>query len=180
VLIRLGAQPGPAWVRNISDALADRDRSHKIMMPFWAFFLIYMLVFIGLTHFVTAVALSKDYVYESSAHIAGMPAVSYSPVAHGVIALGSRATGVIAMGGIAVGVIAVGGVAVGILSVGGLSVGVLALGAIALGWRAFGGLAVGHQAALGGLAVGKYAYAGSGAAYGVVEASGRQKEHLIR
>lgn len=107
-----------------------------------------MLVFIGLTHFVTAVALSKDYVYESSAHIAGMPVISYSLVAHGIIALGARATGVIAMGGIAVGVIAIGGVAVGILSVGGLSVGVLALGAIALGWRAFGGLAVG-QAALG-------------------------------
>jgi hypothetical protein len=61
VLIRPGAQPGPAWMRNISDALADPDRSHKVMMPFWAFFLIYMLVFIGLTHFVTAVALSRDY-----------------------------------------------------------------------------------------------------------------------
>jgi hypothetical protein len=178
VLIRPGAQPGPAWMRNISDMLADPDRSHKIMMPFWAFFLIYILVFIGLTHFVTAVALSKDYVYQSSAHIAGMPVISYSPAAHGIIALGARATGVIAMGGIAVGVIAIGGVAVGILSVGGLSVGVLGLGAVALGWRAFGGLAVG-QAALGALAVGKYAYAGNGAAYGVVEASGRQKEHLI-
>jgi hypothetical protein len=52
VLIRPGAQPGPAWMRNISDALADPDRSHKVMMPFWAFFLIYMLVFTGLTHFV--------------------------------------------------------------------------------------------------------------------------------
>jgi uncharacterized sodium:solute symporter family permease YidK len=165
-------------MRNISEALADPDRSHKVMMPFWAFFLIYMLVFIGLTHFVTAVALSKDYLYESSAHIAAMPVISYRPVAHGIIALGARATGVIAMGGIAVGVIAIGGVAVGILSVGGLSIGVLALGAIALGWRAFGGLAVG-QAALGGLAVGKYAYAGNGGAYGVAEASGRQKEHLI-
>jgi len=178
VLIRPGAQPGPAWMRNISGALADPDRSHKVMMPFWAFFLIYMLVFIGLTHFVTAVAPSKDYRYESSGHIAGMPVISYSPAAHGIIALGARATGVIAMGGVAVGVIAIGGVAVGILSVGGLSVGVLALGAIALGWRGFGGLAVG-QAALGGLAVGKYAYAGNGAAYGVAEASGRQKEHLI-
>jgi hypothetical protein len=41
-----------------------------------------------------------------------------------------------------------------------------------------GGLAVG-QAALGGLAVGRYAYAGNGVAYGALEASGRQKEHLL-
>ena len=156
MLIRPGAPPGPAWMRNISDSLADPNRSRRIMMPFWLFFLVYMLVFIGLTHFVTAVVLSKDYVYESPAHVAG----------------------IIAMGGVAVGVIAIGGAAVGIISVGGLSVGVLSLAGLAIGVRAFGGLAIG-KAALGALAIGKYAYAGNGAAYGVAEASGRQKEHLI-
>ena len=54
----------------------------------------------------------------------------------------------------------------------------MALGALALGWRAIGGLAIG-EAALGSLAIGKYAYAGNGVAYGSLEASGRQKEHLI-
>jgi hypothetical protein len=39
-------------------------------------------------------------------------------------------------------------------------------------------LALGHSA-LGGCAIAKYAYAGNGVAYGTVEASGRQKEHLI-
>ena len=178
MLNRPGSNPGPAWMRNISDSMADPDRSHKIMMPFWAFFLIYMLACIALTQFVTAVALSKDYVYESSVHIAGLPLISYSPVARGIIALGGRATGFIALGGLAVGFIAIGGLAVGVFSVGGVSLGLFALAGIAVGWRAFGGLAVG-QAALGGLAIGKYAYAGNGVAYGSVEASGRQKEHLI-
>jgi len=57
-------------MRRISDSFSDPDRSLKIMMPFWVFFIIYMIVFIGLTHFVTAVVLSKDYVYESSTRIA--------------------------------------------------------------------------------------------------------------
>ena len=178
MLIRPGAQPGPVWMRNICDSLSDPDRSSKFMMPFWAFFLIYMVVFIGLAHFVTAVTLSKEHAYESSARFGGMPVVSYSPVAHGIIAFGARATAIIAIGGVAVGVIAIAGLAVGIVSVGGLSVAVLALAGAAIGWRAVGGLAAG-QAALGGLAIGKYAYAGNGAAYGAVEASGRQKEHLI-
>ena len=178
MLTRPGSNPGPAWIRNISDSMADPERAHKIMMPFWAFFLIYMLVCIGLTHFVTAVALSKDYLYESHVHIGGLPLVSYSPVAHGIIAIGERATGVIALGGLAVGFIAIGGFSIGVFAIGGLSIGLYALAALAIGWRAFGGLAIG-QAALGGLAVGKYAYAGNGVAYGSAEASGRQNEHLI-
>jgi hypothetical protein len=178
MLIRPGLHPGPEWMRTISDSFSDPEHVHKIMMPFWAFFLIYMIASIGLTHFVTAVILSKDYAYESHMHIAGLPLISYSPVAHGIIALGGRATGVIALGGIAVGFIAIGGMSLGVFAVGGMSLGLLTLGILAIGWRAFGGLAIG-QAALGGLAVGKYAYAGNGVAYGSVEASGRQKEHLI-
>jgi len=165
-------------MRNISDSFSDPNRSPKTLLPFWAFFLIYMFVFIGLAHFVTAVVLSDEHAFESAARIGGMPVVSYGPVAHGIIAVGARATGIIALGGVAVGVIAIGGLTVGILSIGGLSVGVLALAGVAIGWRAVGGLALG-QAALGGLAIGKYAYAGNGAAYGSLEASGRQKEHLI-
>jgi len=178
MLSRPGSKPGPAWMRNISDSFSDPDRSLKIMMPFWAFFIIYMIVCIGLTHFVTAVVLSKDYVYESSTRIAGLPLVSYSPAAHGIIAIGGRATGVIALGGLAAGFIAIGGITVGAISIGGLSVGLFALAGLSIGWRAFGGLAVGHSA-LGGCAIAKYAYAGNGVAYGIVEASGRQKEHLI-
>jgi hypothetical protein len=165
-------------MRRMSDSFSDPDRSLKLMMPFWAFFIIYMIVCIGLTHFVTAVVLSKDYVYESSTRIAGLPLVSYSPAAHGVIAIGGRATGVIALGGLAAGFIAIGGVTAGVISIGGVSIGLFALAGVSLGWRAFGGLAVGHSA-LGGCAIAKYAYAGNGVAYGTVEASGRQKEHLI-
>jgi len=158
MLTRPGSKPGPQWMREISESTADPDRIHKIMMPFWAFFVLYMVACVGITHLVTAVALSKDYVYESSMRIGGLPLVSYSPAAHGIIALGVRATGIVAVGGVAIGIVALAG--------------------IALGWRAFGGLAVG-RAALGALAVGNYAYAGTGVAYGSLEASGRQKEHLI-
>jgi hypothetical protein len=165
-------------MRNISDSWSDPERARKVMIPFWAFFIIYMLVCIGLTHFVTAVALSKDYVYESPVHIAGLPLISYSPVARGIIALGGRATGFIALGGFAVGFIAIGGLSIGVFAIGGMSIGLFALAGLAIGWRAFGGLAIG-QAALGGLAIGKYAYAGNGVAYGSAEASGRQKEHLM-
>ncbi len=178
MLTRPGSNPGPAWMRNISDSLSDPERAHKVMMPFWAFFIIYMLVFIALTHFVTAVALSKDYDYESPVHIAGLPLISYSHVAHGILALGGRATGVVALGGFAVGFIAIGGLSIGVFAIGGMSIGLIALAGLAIGWRAFGGLAIG-QAALGSLAIGKYAYAGNGVAYGSAEASGRQKEHLI-
>ncbi len=178
MLSRPGSKPGPVWMRSLSDSFSDPDRALKMMMPFWVFFIIYMLVFIGLTHFVTAVVLSKDYVYQSPIHFAGLPLVSYSPAAHGIIAIGGRATGVIALGGLAFGFIAIGGIAVGVISLGGVSLGLFALAGVALGWRAFGGLAVGHSA-LGGCAIAKYAYAGNGVAYGTVEACGRQKEQLI-
>lgn len=178
MLTRPGSKPGPAWMRNISDSLAHPDRARKVMMPFWAFFILYLLAILLLTHFITAIAFSRDHIYESPMRIAGLPLISYGPVAHGIVALGARATGVIALGGIAVGFIAFGGVTLGVISIGGLSVGLFAIAGVALGWRALGGLAFG-EAALGGLAVGRYAYAGNGVAYGALEASGRQKEHLI-
>ena len=178
MLTRPGSSPGPAWMRNISDSLADPDRVRGVMMPFWAFFILYMLAILLLAHFITAVAISKDHLYVSHTQIAGLPLISYGPVARGIIAIGARATGVVALGGTAVGFFAFGGAALGVISIGGLSVGLFAIAGVALGWRALGGVAVG-EAALGGLAVGRYAYAGNGVAYGALEASGRQKEHLI-
>lgn len=178
MLTRPGSAPGPAWMRNINDSLTNPDRADRVMMPFWAFFIVYMLGILVLTHFITAVAFSGDNAYETSTRVAGLPLLSYGPVAQGIVAIGGRATGVIAMGGLAAGFIAVGGLTFGVISVGGVSLGLFAVGGLALGWRALGGLAVGN-AALGGLAVGKYAYAGNGVAYGSMEASGRQKEHLI-
>jgi hypothetical protein len=178
MLTRPGSAPGPAWMRNISESLTDPDRAGRVMLPYWAFFIVYMLGILVLTHFITAVALSRDHVYESATRVAGLPLFSYGPVAHGIIAIGGRVTGVIALGGLAVGFIAVGGLALGVISVGGVSLGLFAVAGLALGWRAIGGLALGN-AALGGLAIGKYAYAGNGVAYGSAEASGRQKEHLI-
>ncbi len=178
MLTRPGSKPGPAWMRKISDSLSDPDRARTVMMPFWVFFILYLLAILVLTHFITAIALSKEHVYESQTHIAGLPLFSYGPVAHGIIAVGGRATGVIALGGIAVGFIAFGGLSLGVISIGGASLGVLSIAGVALGWRAMGGLAFG-EAALGGLAVGRYAYAGNGVAYGALEASGRQKEHLL-
>jgi hypothetical protein len=168
MLTRPGSKPGPAWMRNISDSLADPDRARTVMMPFWAFFILYLLAILVLTHFITAIALSKDHVYESPTHIAGLPLFSYGPVAHGIIAVGGRATGVIALGGIAAGLMAFGGLSFGVISIGGVSLGILSIAGVALGWRA-----------MGGLAFGRYAYAGNGVAYGALEASGRQKEHLL-
>ena len=178
MLSRPGSKPGPAWMRNISDSLADPDRVRKVMLPFWAFFIIYMIGILALTHFVTALALSNDHTYESATHFAGLPLFSYGLTAHGIIAIGVRATGFIAFGVFSAGFFAFGGIAVGAISIGGLSAGIFTLAGVALGWRAFGGLAIGDSA-LGGLAVGRYAYAGRGVAYGLLEASGRQREHLI-
>jgi hypothetical protein len=178
MLSRPGCKPGPAWMRDISDSMSDPERARKVLMPFWAFFLIYMLLCIALTHFVTAVALSKDYVYQSPIQIAGLPLISYAPVAHGIIAIGGRATGVIALGGFSIGFIALGGFSIGVFAIGGASIGFLAFAGLAIAWRALGGLAIGH-AALAGVAIGKHAYAGNGVAYGSLEASGRQKEHLF-
>jgi len=63
---------------------------------------------------------SKDHIYESPTHIAGLPLYSNGPVAQGIIAGGGRATGVIALGGIAAGLIAFGGLTLGVISIGGL------------------------------------------------------------
>jgi len=178
MLTRPGSKSGPAWMRKFSDSLANPDRAGTVMLPYWAFFILYLLAILLLTHFITAIALSKDHIYESPTHIAGLPLFSYGPVAHGIIAVGGRATGVIALGGIAAGFIAFGGLTLGVISIGGFSIGLLCIAAVALGWSAMGGLAVG-EAALGGLAIGRYAYAGIGVAYGALEASGRQKEHLL-
>jgi hypothetical protein len=178
MLIRPGSAPGPEWMRDFSESLSNPDRSERVMMPFWAFFLLYMLGILVLTHFITAVALSRDHVYESATRVAGLPLFSYGPVAHGIIAIGGRVTGVIALGGIAAGFIAVGGLTLGVFPIGVVSAGLFAIAGVALGWRALGGVAIG-QAALGALAIGRYAYAGNGVAYGSLEASGRQKEHLI-
>ncbi len=178
MLIRPGSKSGPNWMRNISESLTDPERTRRVMMPFWAFFIVYMIACIVLTHFVTAVALSPEHVYQSQTKIAGLPLLSYGSVARGIIAIGGRATGIIALGGIAVGVFAFGGVAIGGIAVSGISIGLFALGGIALGWRALGGVAVG-ESALGGVALARHAFAGNGVAYGTVEASGRQKEHLF-
>jgi len=178
MLTRPGSKSGPAWMRKFSDSLANPDRAGTVMLPYWAFFILYLLAILLLTHFITAIALSKDHIYESPTHIAGLPLFSYGPVAHGIIAVGGHTTGVIALGGIAAGFITFGGLTLGVISIGGFSIGLLSIAAVALGWRAMGGLAVG-EAALGGLAIGRYAYAGIGVAYGALEASGRQKEHLL-
>lgn len=178
MLIRPGSKSGPAWMRNISDSIADPERARRVMMPFWAFFVVYMIGVMVLTHFVTAVALSKDYAYQSHLQLAGLPLLAYGSVAHGIIAIGGRATGIIALGGIAIGVFAFGGLAIGGIAVSGVSVGLLTMGGLALGWRALGALAIG-ESALGGMAVARHAFAGNGVAYGTVEASGRQKEHLL-
>ena len=42
MLIRPGSKSGPAWMRNFSDSLSDPERARKILMPFWAFFVLYM------------------------------------------------------------------------------------------------------------------------------------------
>jgi len=178
MLTRPGSKPGPAWMRKFSDSLANPDRARSVTLPYGAFFILYLLAILLLTHFITAIALSKDHIYESPTHIAGLPLFSYGPVAHGIIAVGGRATGVIALGGVAAGFIALGGLTLGVIAIGAFSIGLLSIAAVALGWRAMGGLAVG-EAALGGLAIGRYAYAGNGVAYGGLEASGRQKERLL-
>ncbi|MGB9432955.1 MAG: hypothetical protein WBQ89_11985 [Candidatus Acidiferrum sp.] len=176
MLTRPGSKPGPAWMRRYSERSEDKSERRRIL-PFWLFFLLYMAFILVLTHLATAVVFSGERPYSSATQIAGFPLLSYGSTAKGIIAIGGRATGVIAVGGLAIGVVAIGGIAVGGLALGGASFALLALGGLAMGWRAIGGLAVG-DAALGGFAIGKYAYAGNGVAYGLLEASGRQKEHL--
>ena len=177
MLTRPGSKPGPAWMRNFSEQSTE-TREQRKMLPFWLFFLLYMAVILVLTHLATAVVFSGEHSYSSPTQFAGLPLLSYGPTAKGIVAIGGRATGVVAVGGLAVGVVAIGGLAIGGIGIGGASLALFAFGGLALGWRAIGGLAIG-EAALGGLAIGKYAYAGKGVAYGSLEASGRQGEHLI-
>jgi hypothetical protein len=175
MLTRPGSKPGPAWMRQFSER--STGAGGRRMIPYWLFFLLYMVVILVFTHLITAVVFSGERSYSSSAQFAGLPLLSYGSTAKGVIAIGRRATGILAVGGLAIGVVAMGGLALGGVALGGASVAILALGGLAIGWRAIGGLAIG-EAALGGLAIGKYAYAGQGIAYGSAEASGRQKELL--
>ena len=177
MLTRPGSKPGPAWMRDFSEHSAD-TREQRRMIPFWLFFVLYMAAILVLTHLATAVVFSGERSYSSPAQFAGLPLLSYGATAKGIIAIGGKATGVVAVGGLAIGAVAIGGLALGGISFGGATLAVFSFGGLAIGWRAIGGLAVG-EAALGGLAIGKYAYAGKGVAYGSVEASGRQKEHLF-
>jgi hypothetical protein len=177
MLTRPGSKPGPAWMREFSEHSVDA-REDRRAIPFALFFILYMVFILVLTHLTTAVVFSGDRSYSSPTQIAGLPLLSYGRTAKGIIAIGGRATGVLAVGGLAIGLVAIGGLAVGGVALGGASLGILAFGALAIGWRAVGAVSIG-EAALGGLAIGKYAYAGKGVAYGSLEASGRQKEHLV-
>ena len=176
MLTRPGSKPGPAWMRRFSERSVETNERRR-SLPFWLFFVIYMAFILVVIHLATAVVFSGERSYSSPAQIAGIPLLSYGSTAKGVIAVGRRATGIVAVGGLAIGVVAIGGLAIGALGFGGVSLAVVAMAGLAIGWRAVGALAIG-DAALGGLAIGKYAYAGNGVAYGSLEASGRQKEHL--
>jgi hypothetical protein len=176
MLTRPGSKSGPAWMHALSEHALDRDHPRRI--PFALFFVLYIVFILAVTHLATAVVFSGERSYSSRTEIAGLPLLSYGATAKGIIAIGGRASGLIAVGGLAVGVVALGGIAIGGVALGGCSIALFALGALSIGWRAFGALAIG-DAAVGGLAIGKYAYAGCGVAYGLAEASGRQKEQLI-
>jgi hypothetical protein len=179
MLTRIGASPGPQWMRRFGDgSLTPQELRRKFRR---------VALFFGILQF-TVVLFADIAAYRSPGHhgsaynsptkIGNLPLVSVGGRAHGVIAFGGLATGVVAIGGVAAGVITYGGLSVGIFSVGGLAVGILALGAGAIGWRALGAVAVG-DAAVGALAIGRYAYAGDGVAIGSQEASGKQKESLF-
>ena len=150
-------------MRNISDSPANPDRARTVMVPLWAFFILDLLAILLLTHFVSAMRLSKDQRLESPTPHRGVAAVPYGPVAHGIVAVGGRATGVIALWGIAAGFIAFGGLTLGVISIGRFSIGVFSVAAVALGLegdrRTFR-----RDVAFGGLALGPYACAGDGVA----------------
>jgi hypothetical protein len=106
--------------------------------------------------------------------------IAIGTIAYGVIAIGNFAVGGVAIGGAgaigglalggggAIGSLAIGGMAFGMFSFGGLAIGLLsAVGGVALGLGySYGGLAVG-AIANGGVALGWYADAGHGTAYGM-------------
>lgn len=179
MLTRIGANPGPAWMRRLSDGSVSPDELRRKFRRVLVFFVIFQCAAMVVAD--VAAYRSRGHrgsAYNSATKIGNLPLLSVGGRAHGVIAFGGLATGVIAIGGVSAGVISYGGLSVGVFSVGGLAVGVLALGGGAVGWRALGGVAVG-ESAFGGLAIGRYAYAGSGVAIGSQEASGRQKETLF-
>ncbi len=94
--------------------------------------------------------------------------VAIGTFAFGGIAIGAGAVGGLALGGSAIGALTVAGISLGLFSFGGLAVGLLvAAGGLALGFGlSYGGVAIG-AVAQGGLAIGWYANAGHGLAYGV-------------
>lgn len=177
MLTRPGSEPGPAWMRKLSESAGDPKQLARVMKRFWLLYILFMFAAVGMGTVIDRESLRHTN-YVSPIQVGGMPLLATGRNARGFIAVGGQASGVFAIGGIAVGVFAFGGLAAGGIAVGGLSTGLLALGGLALGWRALGGLAIGH-AALGGLAVGIYAYAGNGVAVGRREADGRQKETLV-
>ena len=183
MLTRPDAGPGCSWMKRILKALPEPGATPEAPNPFlrwtWGFYLFFLLLFVPLTRPWVSVNLNGTREYQSSIRIAGMPAIALGTHPNGVIAIGGRPTGVIAIGGIAVGVVAIGGLAFGGIALGGLSLAIFALGGGAIGWWALGGGAVGRYA-LGGFAFGDYAYAGNGIAYGYHEASGCQKEKLLK
>ncbi len=111
MLTRPGSKPGPAWMRQFSER--SMDAGGRRMIPYWLFFLLYMVVILVFTHLITAVVFSGERSYSSSAQIAGLPLLSYGSTAKGVIAIGGRATGILAVGGLAIGEAALGGLAIG-------------------------------------------------------------------
>jgi hypothetical protein len=168
MLTRPGSHPGPEWMKKLDASSRDPREQLRSVKRLWLFYGLptFAALFLGLALVPQA---ARHGNYESPVRTGGMPLLSTGSTPHGVIAIGGRATGILAIGGIAIGWIAVGAMAVGGVALGGLSVGFFAFGALAIGWRA----------ALAGLAVGGYAYAGSGAAYGYYEASGKLKESLF-
>ncbi|HYL61404.1 MAG TPA: hypothetical protein VE077_02205 [Candidatus Methylomirabilis sp.] len=179
MLIRIGANPGPAWMRRLGDGSVSPDELRRKFRRVLLSFVILQATAI----LVADVAAYRNpghrgSAYNSATKIGNLPLLSVGGRAHGVIAFGGLATGVVAIGGVAAGVIAYGGLSVGVFSVGGLALAVIAIGGGALGWRALGAVAVG-DAAVGAVAIGRCAYAGEGVAFGSQEANGKQKESLF-
>lgn len=179
MLTRAGSEPGPEWMRKLSD---NPQKLRKVVLRTVIFFgIIQACAVAGGDIAVYAVYRAHGQhisSYDSPVKVAGMPLLSIGGKAHGVIAYGGVATGIVAIGGVTAGLITFGGLGMGFFSFGGLSLAWIAVGGVAIGWRAMGGLAIG-DAALGGLAIGRCAYAGNGIALGRDEAGGNQKESLF-
>ena len=183
MLTRPGSVPGSGWMRNLSERLSSGPPdARSLPRRFWVVYITFMALLLIIPplmqHHIIPSYSYKGRSYESPTRIGGLPLFAAGPAPAAIIAVGGRPRGVIAVGGLPLGVIAVGGVAVGGLAIGGVSLGFFALAGLAVGWHAVGGGAIGYRA-FGGLAVGAYAYAGNGVAYGLHEASGRQKEKLF-